>query len=187
MTETNENKKNISTTKKLVGTAVFSALAYVVSFLEFPIFPATPFLKLDFSAVFILLAGFTFGVEYGIVACAIKELICFLTKTSTGGVGEIANFLVIASFILLPCLLYRFRKGIKTVIFSLIIACIIQIIVALIVNRYINFPLYMGEGAKEAFNAWWHFILLFNLIKSVANSTVTVLLYKRISRLIKSI
>ena len=47
----------IGVTKKLVGTAVFAALSFVVSFLEFPIFPATGFLKLDFSAVFTTLAS----------------------------------------------------------------------------------------------------------------------------------
>ena len=41
-----------SMTKVLAGSAIFAALAYLVSFLEFPVFPAAPFLKLDFSAVF---------------------------------------------------------------------------------------------------------------------------------------
>ncbi len=178
---------NVSLTKRLVGTAVFAALSYVVSYLEFPIFPATPFLKLDFSAVFILLAGFTFGVEYGAITCGVKELICFLTKSSTGGVGEIANFLVITCFIFLPCLLYRYRKGIKTVIFSLIVACLIQVAVSLLVNRFINFPLYMGEGAKQVFQSVWHFIMFFNLIKAVSISALTIVLYKKISKFIKSI
>lgn len=189
-----KSDKKISSTKKIVFTAMLSAMAYAISFLEFPIFPATTFLELDFSAVFILLVGFMFGIFYGIGACAIKELICFITKSSTGGVGEIANFLVISSFILLPCILYQYRKGIKTVILSLAIACIIQVIVSLLVNRFINFPLYMGEqlfiGGKisiSAFKELWVFVMLFNLIKSVAISTLTILLYKRVSFLIKSI
>ncbi len=33
---------------RLAYMALFTALAYAVTFLEFPIFPATPFLKLDF-------------------------------------------------------------------------------------------------------------------------------------------
>jgi riboflavin transporter FmnP len=183
----NTNQKEITTTKKLVGTAVFSALAYVVSFLEFPIFVATQFLKLDFSAVFLLLCGFAFGVWYGVGAIAVKEFICFLTKSSTGGVGEIANFLIMASFVVIPSVVYMFKKGLPTVILSLIIASVVQVIVALIVNRFINFPLYMGEGARDVFNSVWYFIVFFNLIKSVAISIITILLYKRISHLIKAI
>ncbi len=179
--------QTISSTKKLVGTAVFSALAYVISMLEFPIFPATPFLKLDFSAVVLLLAGFIFGTIYGISACAVKELICFITKSSTGGVGELANFLVIGAFILIPTLVYQYKKGIKVVIITLIIACFVQVSLSLFVNRFINFPLYMGSGAKPFFESVWQFVALFNLIKSVAISIITILLYKKLSALIKSI
>ena len=45
----------------------------------------------------------------------------------------------------------------------------------------------MGEAAKDAFNGLWQFIVFFNLIKSVAVSVITVLVYKRISGFIKSI
>ncbi|MBO7149434.1 MAG: ECF transporter S component [Clostridia bacterium] len=181
------NKNSVSNTKKLVGTAVFSALAYVVSMLEFPIFPATPFLKLDFSAVFLMLAGFIFGAVYGISACAVKELVCFITKSSTGGVGELANFIVIGAYILIPTLIYRYRKGIKVVVITLIVACIVQVALSLLANRFITFPLYMGEGAKPFFDSVWQFVALFNLIKSVAVSIITILLYKRLSKFIKSI
>ncbi len=190
-----KNAKNqVSTTKKIVFTAVFTAIAYAVSYFEFPIFPAAPFLKLDFSAVFILLVGFKFGVFYGVSACAVKELICFLTKSSTGGVGEIANFLIISAFILFPIILYGYKKGLKSVIFSLGVACVICVGTALLVNRFINFPFYMGDplfvGGKvsiSAFNSLWIYVLLFNLIKSVAVSVLTVVLYKRISWFIEKI
>lgn len=182
-----KQKQTISNTKRLVGTAVFSALAYVVSMLEFPIFPATPFLKLDFSAVFLLLAGFIFGTVYGVGACAVKELISFITKSSTGGVGELANFLVISAFILILTLVYHYKKGIKVVILTLVIACFVQVALSLLANRFITFPLYMGDYAKPFFNSVWHFVALFNLIKSVAVSLITILLYKKLSALIKSI
>lgn len=180
-------KSNMSYTKRIVGSAVFAALAYVVSMFEFPIFPATPFLKLDFSAVFILLAGFIFGLPFGLGTCAVKEFVCFITKTSTGGVGEIANFIVISGYILIPTLVYMYRKGIKTVVLTLILGCVVQVILSLLANRFVNFPLYMGDKAQEIFNSVWYFILLFNLIKSVAVSLITIILYKRLSGFIKRI
>lgn len=176
----------INVTKRIVGTAVFAALSYAVSFLEFPIFPAAPFLKLDFSAVFILLAAFMFGPIWGVGACAVKELLCLL-KSSTGGVGEIANFLVITGYIIIPSIVYCYKKGLKTVILTLIIACFVQVILALLANRFINFPLFMGEGAAAAFSSLWIFVGLFNLIKAVAVSIITILLYKRLSTFIKKI
>ena len=176
----------ITTTKKLVGTAVFSALAYVVSWLEFPIFPGASFLKLDFSLVFILLAGFLFGPISGVCASLIKELIRFFTS-STGGVGEIANFIVTVAFIIVPTIVYSIKKGLPTVIITLIIGSVLEIIMSLLANRFINFPLYMGESAKEMFNSLWYFIVLFNLIKTASVCVLTILLYKRISKFIKGL
>ncbi len=190
MSNTNDTinaKKQMTMTKRIVFMAVFAALSYAVSYLEFPIFPATPFLKLDFSAVFIALSAFTFGPIAGVSACAVKELLCFITKSSTGGIGELANFIVITGFILLPSVVYLFKKGFATVVITLIIACFIQVALSLLVNRFINFPLFMGGGAQAAFSELWVFVLLFNLIKSVAISVITILLYKRLSKIIKAI
>ncbi len=182
-----QKSDQITMTKRIVFTAVFAALSYALSYLEFPIFVAAPFLKLDFSAVFIMLSAFMFGPIAGVLSCGVKELLCFLTKSSTGGVGELANFIVITAFILLPSIVYCFKKGFLTVIITLIIACFIQVGVSLLVNRFINFPLFMGDMAEGAFSELWLFVLLFNLIKSVAISLITILLYKRLSKIIKAI
>lgn len=187
LTEREPKKNNISTTKKLAGTGVFAALAFVVSLLEFPIFPAASFLKLDFSLVFVLLAGFIFGPVSGIGVSAVKELLRFVMGSSTGGVGEVANFIVTLAFIVVPTVIYRYKKGFSTVIITLIIGCVLEIAAALIANRFINFPLYMGDKAAEVFASLWQFVLLFNLIKTLAVSLVTIMLYKKVSALIKKI
>lgn len=180
-------RKKVFTTKKLVGIAMFSALAYVVSYLEFPIFPATSFLKLDFSSVFVTLSGFIFGPVSGIMTTGIKELICFLTKSSTGGVGEVANFIVTVGFILIPTTVYYFKKGFKTVIITLFLGCIMHVGLSVLMNRFVSFPLFMGAGAESAFNELWIYIVFFNLIKSVVVCTFTIILYKRVSKLINKI
>lgn len=187
LTEREPKKNNISTTKKLAGTGVFAALAFVVSLLEFPIFPAASFLKLDFSLVFVLLAGFIFGPVSGIGVSAVKELLRFVMGSSTGGVGEVANFIATLAFIVVPTVIYRYKKGFSTVIITLIIGCVLETAAALIANRFINFPLYMGDKAAEVFASLWQFVLLFNLIKTLAVSFVTIMLYKKVSALIKKI
>ena len=142
-----------SATRKIVGTALFAALSFVVSLLEFPIFPAAGFLKLDFSAVFTLLGGFMYGPVAALVICAVKELIRFAMGSGTGGVGEIANFVVTAAFIIIPTTVYRFKKGLPVVIITLIAGIFLQVCAAVIANRFIMFPLYMGDGAASAFSA----------------------------------
>jgi ECF transporter S component (folate family) len=184
--KTEQTIKEHFTAKRIVLMAVFVALGYAVSRLEIPIFPATPYLKLDFGNVFILLIGFLFGPIEGVVVCVIKELLR-LIGSSSSGVGELVNILATCSFILLPSIVYRFKKGLKYVVPSLAVACVIGTIVALLTNRFITFPLYMGDGAKDVFNNVFWFVLAFNAIKTVAVSVVTMLLYKRLSTLLKRI
>lgn len=172
------------TAKRLAFMAVFVALSYAVSWLEIPIFPATPFLKLDFGNVFILLIAFLFGPIEGVAVCVLKEGLRAV-GSSSGGVGEIANILSTSCYILLPSVAYRFRKGIKTVGVTLPIACVIGTGAALLCNRYITFPLYVGEGAASFFADVFWYVAAFNLIKTAAVGILTMLLYKRLSNFLK--
>ncbi|MBQ8229321.1 MAG: ECF transporter S component [Clostridia bacterium] len=189
MNETqNERKKtgfkNRLSAKRLALMAAFVALAYVVSLLDFPIFPATPFLKLDFGNVFILLISFLLGPVEGVAVCVMKELLRII-GSSSGGVGELANMLATSAFILLPSIVYQFRKGLKWVVPCLVAACFLGTGAALITNRFITFPLYMGKSAAAVFADTFWFIVGFNLIKTAAVSVLTLLLYKRLSNFLK--
>ncbi len=176
--------KNKFSAKRMALMAVFVALSYAVSFLEIPLFPSAPFLKLDFGNVFILLIGFLLGPVEGVVVCLLKECLRMLSSSS-GGVGEIANFFVTAAYLLLPSLLYRFYKGLKVVIPALVGGCLLGTGAALLTNRFITFPLYMGAGAVGAFKEFFWIIVGFNLIKTVSVGILTVLLYKRLSNFLK--
>lgn len=172
--------------KRIALMGVFVALAFGISFLEIPIFPAAPFLKLDFSNVFILLISLLLGPVEGIIVCVLKECLR-LIGSSSGGVGELANMAVTTAYILLPAFVYRFRKGLKHVIPCLIAACFIGAGAALLANRFINFPLYMGSGAAQAFASLWGYVLGFNLIKTASIGLLTALLYKRLSNFLKKL
>ena len=167
--------------KRLALMAVFVALSYAVSWLEIPI--VQPF-KMDFGNVFILLIGFLLGPVEGVIVCLLKEALRCI-GSSSGGVGELANMIMTCSYILLPSLVYRFKKGLKWVIPCLAIACVIATGTALLTNRFINFPLYMGEDAAIGFQQLFWVIVLFNLGKTVAISVLTLLLYKRLSNFLK--
>ena len=187
--------KKVFTTKNIAGMAVFSALSFVVYLLEIPIFAGTPasFLELDLSNVFVMLAGFMYGPVSAFIVTLIKELI-HITVGSTGGVGELANIIITVAYVALPSIVYSYKKGVKTVVFSLLGACAIQVIVSVIVNRYINFPFFMGsvpfvitEVSEELFSKLWVYVLAFNTIKSIVISILTFLLYKKTSYLFKKI
>ena len=188
-TERKNSLKKRFSARKLALMAMFVALSYAVSFLEIPLFPTAPFLKLDFGNVFILLIAFLLGPVEGVIVCVLKEMLRCIGSGSTG-VGEIANTLVTSAYILFPAIMYRFHKGIKTVVWCLVVACFIGTGVALIANRFIMFPLYenfLGVDAETAFASFFWIIVAFNLIKSSLVGLLTMLLYKRLSNFLKKV
>ncbi len=193
MQEQTKKRSPFFTTKRLVLMAVFVALSYAVSFLEIPmpLFGAN-FLKLDFGNVFIVLISFLLGPIEGVVVCLLKEGLRCLTSSSMCA-GEIANFIVTSAYILLPSILYKVKRSLKTVLITLSASCLIATGVALLANRFIIFPTYaylfggniFGMTVQEAFSAFWVAVLLFNLIKTVAVGLLTLLVYKRLSNAFK--
>ena len=180
-------KKRFSA-KRLALMAVFVALSFSVSLLSFPIFPASPvfFLELDFGNVFILLISFLLGPVEGVIVCVLKETLRIMAG-STGGVGELANMLMTSAYILLPSIVYQYKKGIKSVIITLCIACLLGTGAALIVNRFITFPLFLGKNGAGVFNEGFWLIVAFNVIKTAVISILTLLLYKRLSNFLKKL
>lgn len=186
--------KNFFSAKRVAIIGVFVALSYAVSFLEIPMpFFGASFLKLDFGNVFITLIAFLLGPIEGVLVCLMKEGLRCLTSTSLCA-GELANFITTSVFILLPSILYKFKRNLKTVVITLSISCVIATSTALLVNRFISFPVFAhifggniyGMTVTQAFNAFYPAIILFNAIKTLAVSLLTMALYKRLSNFIKS-
>ncbi len=186
--------KNYFTATRVSYMAVFTALAFILRLpvFEFPLFPAVTFLKVDFSGVFALIAGFSLGPVAGVTVSVLKELIYALSFTQTVGVGEIANILIMLPYILIPSIIYKKRKGIKSVIISLAIGCIAQVIFSVPVNYLLTFPfflnLFKGTTWAEGMQFYltvWYWAVLFNFVKCLLLTAGVLLLYKSISRLIK--
>jgi len=96
--------------KALVLTALLSAIAVVLFVsLTFPVFPAAPYLKMDFSNIPGLLAGILFGPLYGITVELIRNLIELITKgvVSQMGFGNIMSFTLGCAFIVPFSLIMR--------------------------------------------------------------------------------
>ena len=95
----------------LLKTALLAAVAFVLMYIEIPIPIVPPWLKLDISDLPTLLAGFSLGPVSGVVVNAIKVLLFFFFKNSgTGGVGELANFIMGLCLVLPAALIYRRKK-----------------------------------------------------------------------------
>lgn len=188
--------KHKITTKKMVRVGVFGALSAILYiFIKFPvpIFPS--FLEFHFDEVPVFIASFAYGPISGLCVLAIKTLIK-LPFSTTLCVGELADFIYSAAFILPAAILYKRNRKFKTVIVGLTIGCVLQLFVSLVLNVYVMVPFYMNMmglyekailGMCQAANpaikdVGWSFGLLavlpFNVIKDVAVIVLTILTYK---------
>jgi len=185
--EENETNKNYiiknRPTSYIVKIAMLGALAFLISLLNFSIFPAYNFLKMDFANIPSLIGGFVLGPVAGVIIEAVKVLLMMLFNgPSFSGIGDLSNFICGAAFVLPCAILYKYKKGIKWVFLGLSVSIIIEIIVSLLSNYLIIIPLYESTfiGFKIP-NAYYGFVALFNLIKYTSAAIITFLIYKRIS------
>ncbi len=179
--------KQYFTARRIAYIATFTAISFALRFLQFPILPAVPFLKFDFSDAFILICAYALGPVAGIIAGVMKEVIYGIAFTGSAFVGEIANIIILIPFILIPSIMYKKHKGIKSVLFWLAVACVVRTIWSIPVNLLLNFPAFMGfnwELGMSMFWKVWYWATLFNLIKNIILAVVVMLLYKSVSRLI---
>lgn len=180
--------KQYFTARRIAYIATFTALSFALRMLSFPILPAVDFLKFDFSDVFVLICAYSLGPVSGIICGVLKELIYGICFTGSAFVGELANVIVSIPFILIPSIIYKKHKGIKSVVFWLAVACLVRTIWSIPVNMFLNFPAFLGfdwEKGMSMFRKVWHWATLFNLIKNVILAVVVMLLYKSVSRLIR--
>lgn len=187
--------RNYFTATRMAYLAVFTAIAYVLymPFLEFPIIPAVPFLKVDFSNSFVMIAGFALGPVAGVVVGVLKEILHALTFSQTVGVGELANVIIMLPYVLIPSIVYKKRKGIEAVIVSLAIGCLCQVVWSVPTNYLLTFPFFLITYAgapdwvtgMDFYLSVWYWAVLFNFVKTVLITIVVLVLYKPLSRLIK--
>lgn len=186
--------------RKIAMTAILSAVATVLMFISFslPIIPS--FIKLDFSELPALIAAFSMGPVSGVVVCFIKNLVN-LTMSTTGGAGELCNFLMGVTFVVPAGLLYKFRKDRWGALWGSLLGAVIMAAMSFPINLYISYPAYtvaygltipqilgMYQAINPAVETLPQALLIFNvpftLVKAACDVALTFAVYKRLSPLI---
>ena len=184
---------------KLTMTAMLSAIAFVLMFLEFSVPIMPPFIKMDLSDLPELIGAFAMGPVSGVAICLIKNLL-HLFMSTTGGVGELSNFILGACFVFPAGMIYRKWKGKKSAILGASLGSFLMAAVSVISNYYIVYPVYYNfmdnDAILTAYQAIFpcvenilHCLIVFNapftLVKGLFSVVITVLIYKHISPFLK--
>ena len=203
MQGTLENK-SVFKTSTLVKVGILSAIGYILMFISVPIPMLFPeFLKIDVSDLPALLGGIALGPMAGVAIAFLKNLLQFITGMSTtGGVGEFANFVIGGSFVWTVSYVYTKKREKSGIIIGLILGVFVMTIVGCLSNYYIMLPFYstimpieavieMGASInpyivdKLTFVIW--IIAPFNLLKATIMSLLTLPLYKRTDKVLNRV
>ncbi len=170
-------------TNKMIKISLLSALALILMYIDFPVIPIFPWLKIDLSDVPALIGAFGFGPLAGVLIELIKNIVIVLIKgTQTGLVGETANFLVGVALILPAGLVYYKNKSKKNAILGMLLGAVCMEVVGIIANVYFLLPVYgMHMSTAESIKYITVGLLPFNGIKALIVSILTYIIYKRVS------
>lgn len=204
-----KRKKVVLSTKKIAMIAVLTGLSYVLyMFVKFPLpFMFPSFLDIQFSELPALIGGYAFGPVAGsfiiIAKCLLK-----LPFSQTAGVGELGDLILGIAMVLPASFIYKRNRTLKGAFIGLLIGILCCVIAAILVNRFILIPFYV----KAMFNNNWgpligmtkplfpnitpdnfysYYIPLtvipFNILRCLISGSITFLVYKKLSYLIKKI
>lgn len=196
-------KQEVFGVRGMAQIGMLSALAIVLMLFDFPLPFAPGFYKLDFSELPIVIGAFAIHPAAGVLIEVVKILLNFLINGSaTAGVGEIANFCIGCCFVFPASVIYHHKKTRTNAVIGLAVGTVSMTVVGALLNAYVMLPVYsaafhmeieelvaMGTAVNPAINSVETFVLLavvpFNLLKGILVSAVTLLIYKRISIILK--
>lgn len=184
--------------RELTVTAMLAAVATVLMFLDFSVPMFIPgFVKMDISELPALLASFSLGPAYGVGVCLIKNLFNLIFHGSTGGVGELCNFLMGAALAAVSGLIYKYNKSRRGAIVASLAGAAAMAVVSVPVNYFISYPLYSKMfGGMEAIIAAYQairpgvnglleclvvFNMPFTFVKGLLDAVLCFLIYKPLS------
>lgn len=193
--------KNRKTARFVAKAGILSAIAILLMYLELvlPLMPS--FLKFDFSEIAVLLAAFSMGPMTAIMIELIKNL-AHLATSATGGVGELANFIIGSFFVGTAGLIYQYNKNRKGAFIGMLTGTLVMTLAACLINYFFMIPFYVqvmgfplpaiigmtqsvGNTLVTNLETLILFVFVpFNLFKGVVVSLIVALIYKRISPLL---
>ena len=201
-----DKKEAFFTPQRMAAIGILSAMSAILMLFEIPLFFAPSFYKLDFSEIPILVGAFAFGPAAGVVMEFVKILLKLVIKgTSTAFVGELANFAVGCSFIIPTATIYFFKKTKKMALLACVIGTAILTVFGTAFNALYLLPAFsklfhmpmessleMGQKVNPLMQegSIVSFVIVcvapLNLLKGALVSTVTMFIYKPLSKIIKS-
>lgn len=194
---------NRSNLKTMVQVGMLGAVAVVLMMFEIPLGFLPEFYKIDLSEVPVMIGVFALGPVPGVMIELVKVLLHLILRGSTtAGVGSLANFIIGCAMVIPAGYIYRQWRNRKGALAGMAVGVIFMTVVGSLLNALVLLPVYakafgmpldslvaMGTAINPSITDITSFALFmvvpFNLIKGVAVSLITFILYKYISPVLR--
>ena len=197
------SRERVLTTRKVAVCGMFAAIAAVLMVLEMPVPFAPPFYGLDLSELPVLVGTFAFGPVAGVLIEFCKVVLKVLFKpSSTAFVGELANFIIGCSYLLPASAVYLLHKTRKNAVIAVITGTLCMTVFGTAFNAVYLLPKFaqmfgmpmeaiiaMGTKVNPSIRSVTGLVVMavapLNLLKGGLISLITMLIYKKISPILK--
>lgn len=201
------DKKSKIGVRQITVTAMLSAVAFVLMYLEIPVPVIPSFIKFDFSDLPALLGAFALGPVYGVLIELVKNVLHLVVSQSMF-IGELSNFILGATFTFTAGLVYKLNKNKRGAIVGGIFGALVMGIVSVPANYFVVYPVYVqayfsgveqvcvdmysaissgvfhaGE-MKSLLQCLLVFNLPFTVVKGLISVLITMFIYKPLSPLL---
>ncbi|HJB55565.1 MAG TPA: ECF transporter S component [Candidatus Olsenella avistercoris] len=166
-------------TRRIAITALFCALAFVLTFVEIPIFPPAPWLMYDPSGIVAFVAALAFGPSTGAVVAVLPWVL--KTLFSFNPYGHVMAILAGLTLVLPAALIARRVSGPRGLALGMLVGAAASVVACVLGNIVIT-PLYTAVSTADVIAMIVPILLPFNLIKVVINCVVTALVQKPVSQ-----
>ncbi len=175
-------------TKYIVKVGIFSAIAFIIMFFEFPLPLFPTFLKFDFSDSVALVGGISLGPLAAVLIQLLKNLLHLILRNETGGIGELSNFIVGVALILPVTFALKRKENNKNLLIGLVIGTVSMVVAASLGNYFIFLPAYMPAiTAADKIDMIIKMLIPFNLVKAVIEGVIIVIIFNGLKDVLKFI
>ncbi len=188
----------LTKTRTLVSLAMLTTIAYLLAFLEFQAPLSPSFAMMDLSDLPALVGALSIGPGAGVAIELVKNALQLLS-TATGGVGELANFLIGASFVFTAGMLYHKAhwKGWQ----ACALGAVVMAGAAAAANYFLLLPMFsLFMPLEQVIAMFGHIIpfihtkldvvlynvVPFNLLKGLIIALATLPLYQKLARVVQA-
>lgn len=169
-------KSNNFSTKKLVGIAVFAALAFGVTFIfRIPVM----FLTFDAKDAILTVASFIYGPGAAIIMSLIISIL-EISISETAVIGALMNFVSSAVFAGTASLIYKRNRTYTGALIGIFTSVAITTAVMMVMNILVT-PIYMGVERSVVISMLPTVLLPFNFAKTLMNGAIAMLIYKPVA------